>query len=89
MRLLEEEKGYEIVEYIKRRDAAVLAAVRDDNIEPLRILTYETKGKLPSSNEVMWAIAHKLCCNITSMPQKLKDKSRKWLEGHGYKAEIW
>lgn len=61
----------------------------DDNIEPLRTLTYAVKGKLPSSDEVMWAIAHKLCCNIVSMPQKLKDKSRKWLEEHGYKAEIW
>lgn len=78
-----------IKEYIKRRDAAVVAAVRDDNIEPLRNLTYEAKGKLPSSDEVMWAIAHKLCCNITSMPHELKDKSRKWLEEHGFKAEIW
>lgn len=78
-----------VKEYIKRRDAAVLVAIRDDNIEPLRALTYETKGKLPDSDEVMWAIAHKLCCNITSMPQELKDKSRKWLEEHGFKAEIW
>lgn len=78
-----------VKEYIKRRDAAVLVAIRDDNIEPLKTLTYAVKGKLPSSDEVMWAIAHKLCCNIVSMPQKLKDKSRKWLEEHGYKAEIW
>lgn len=78
-----------VKEYIKRRNAAVLAAVRDDNIEPLRALTYETKGKLPSSDEVMWSIAHKLCCCIVSMPQELKDKSRKWLEEHGFKTEIW
>lgn len=79
----------DVKEFIKRRDAAVLVAIRDDNIEPLKTLTYAVKGKLPSSDEVMWAIAHKLCCNIVSMPQELKDKSRKWLEEHGFKAEIW
>lgn len=79
----------DVKEFIKRRDAAVLTAVRDDNIESLRTLIYEVKGKLPDSDEVIWAIAHKLCYNTVSMPQELKDNSRKWLEEHGFKAEIW
>ena len=78
-----------VKEYIKRRDAAVMAAVRDDDIEPLKKLTLEAKGYLPTSDKVMWAIAHKMCCNIVSMPQKLKDKSRKWLKEHGFREELW
>ncbi len=69
-------------EYIEKRDAAVIAAVRDGDINPIKQLLIDTTGMCPS-DEVIWRTAHKMCCNITTMPDDLQEKSKQWLEERG------
>lgn len=75
--------------YILKRNRAVISAVRDNDIEPLRQLMVETSGVEPSSDEVVKATAHKMCCNIVSMPRELQDISVRWLEEHGMRRSIY
>ena len=74
----------QIKDFIKRRDAAVLAAVRDNNIEPMREFV-KLEGIEPGADRALYATAHKYCCNICNMPACLKAKSKIWLEENGFK----
>lgn len=76
-----------IQEYIKRRDAAVIAAVKDDDLEPLRQILNERTGFCPT-DEVVKRTACKVCCNLSTMPKKLKDKAEKWLLENGSTPKI-
>ena len=78
-----------LADYCERRDKAVLAAVRDNDYEPLKAITAEACAghKMPSDN-LLPVIAHKMCANITSMPDNLKIQSRLWLISHGYSTEV-
>ena len=80
-------KAKVISKYVKKRDEAVIAAVRDNNPEPLRKMMQET-GR-PFTEEILWITAHKMCCNITTMPEELKDKSKEWLLTRGYNPCIF
>lgn len=76
----------QVKRYCRQRDAAVLKAVVDGNLEPLKKLGRQNDIPVPS-DEVLIISAHKLCCNITTMPKKLQEQSRKWLTERGY--SIW
>lgn len=75
-------------EYVRERDAAVLCAVRDGNLAPMKALARQNGQKIPA-DKVLLISAHKCCCAITTMPKELQEKSRKWLKEHGYKEGIW
>lgn len=76
-----------IKQYVAKRDAAVLSAVRDGDLEPLKALG-RAAGAPVFSDEVILISAHKMCCNITTMPEELRKKSRKWLLAHGSTPRI-
>lgn len=73
--------------YCIKRDAAVLAAVLDGNIEPLKQIG-TMLGKPFPTDEVAWVTAHKMCVAIMSMPDNLRAQSRSWLREHGFREEI-
>ena len=74
-------------EFSIKRDAAVIAAVKDDNLEPLRQILNEHTGFCPT-DEVVKRTACKVCCNLSNMPKKLRDKAEKWLLENGSTPEI-
>lgn len=76
-----------IKEYVRMRDSAVIAAVSDGDIEPLKILSEKADAQLPSDT-VIEISAHKMCLEITTMPKDLQEKSRKWLRDRGYTEGI-
>lgn len=80
---------YETIErYCKARNAAVAAAVEHGDLVPLRLLCRANGLPNAGSDAVLLRAAHKMCCNITAMPESLQEKSRKWLEEHGSSADI-
>lgn len=76
-----------IKQYVRLRDAAVIAAVRDGNIELLKNLAEKSDTPLPN-DLVIEISAHKMCLEITTMPKYLQEKSRKWLRDRGYTEGI-
>lgn len=77
-----------IENYSKMRDAAVVAAVEHGDLVPLKRLISEYGLPDASSDEVLLCTAHKMCCNITTISEKLQEKSRKWLEDQGFSEDI-
>lgn len=75
-------------DYCKKRDAAVISAVRDGDLEPLKQLSRENGQRIPE-DKIILISAHKCCCAITTMPPELQERSREWLRVNGYKEEIW
>lgn len=76
--------GFNIEAYCRERNAAVIEAVQDGNVERLKHLA--EKGDMPIPNDMVLLIsAHKMCLEITTMPAELQEKSRKWLKDNGYK----
>lgn len=78
-----------IKDYLQRRDQAVIQAVEHDDFEMLKKLCLETSGRLPSSDKVLRLMAHKVCCNLVSMPDELRKKSAEWLKEHESSPDIW
>lgn len=76
-----------IANYCRKRDAAVIAAVRDGNVELMKHLAEKADTMMPN-DYVLLVSAHKMCLAITTMPEELKEKSRRWLKGNGYKEGI-
>lgn len=76
-----------IKQYVRLRDAAVIAAVRDGNIELLKNLAEKADAPLPN-DKVIEISAHKMCVEITTMPEDLRQKSRQWLRERGYTEGI-
>ncbi len=74
-------------EYCIKRYKAVIEAVKNENLEPLKELGKQYAHKVPSDLVVLIS-AHKMCLAIVSMPEELKKMSRKWLDEHGYSYEI-
>lgn len=72
-----------IADYCRKQDAAVIAAVRDGNIEQIKNLAEKVDTHIPNDYVIMIS-AHKMCVNITTMPEELQEKSRKWLYEHGF-----
>ena len=87
MRIRKQYQERLIQENIKRRDAAVIAAVKDDDLEPLRQLFNDNYGYCPT-DEVVKRTACKVCCNLSTMPKELRDKAEKWLLENGSTPEI-
>lgn len=77
-----------IENYCKMRDAAVVAAVEHGDLVPLKRLIAGNCLPNASSEKVLLISAHKMCCNITTISEKLQEKSRKWLEEHGFSEDI-
>ena len=77
-----------IKQYVRLRDAAVVSAVRDGNIEPLKHLAEKADALMPN-DFVIEISAHKMCLQITTMPKDLQEKSRKWLRERGYTEGIY
>lgn len=76
-----------VQENLRKRDEAVVSAVRDGDLEPLK--RYAVKGGVDFDNDYVIEIAaHKMCCEITTMPDELQEKSRKWLRESGYTEGI-
>lgn len=73
--------------YCIKRDAAVLDAVLNGEIQPLKQLGVIMGNPFPS-DEVAWVAAHKMCAAITSMPDNLRQQSRTWLREHGFREDF-
>lgn len=76
-----------ITDYCRKRNAAVIAAVRDGNVEPLKRLAEKSEQQIPN-DYVLLVSAHKMCLAITTMPEDLQAKSRRWLRERGFEEEI-
>lgn len=79
--------GFNIEAYCRERNAAVTEAVQDGNVERLKRLAGKIDAPMPSDMVILIS-AHKMCLEITTMPEELKEKSRKWLKENGYKEGI-
>ncbi len=82
-------KNRKIETYCKVRDAAVVAAVEHGDLVPLKRLISENGLPNASSDKVLLCTAHKMCCNITNMPDTFQEKSRKWLKEQGFSEDIY
>lgn len=76
-----------IADYCRKRNAAVIAAVRDSNVEPLKRLAEKSEQQMPN-DYVLLVSAHKMCLAITTMPEDLQAKARRWLRERGFEEEI-
>lgn len=76
-----------IANYCRKRNAAVIAAVRDGNVEPLKRLAEKSDQPVPN-DYVLLISAHKMCLAITTMPEDLQAKSRRWLKERGFDEVI-
>lgn len=76
-----------IAKYCRKRNAAVIAAVRDGNVEPLKHLAEKSDQPIPS-DYVLLISAHKMCLVIPTMPEDLQAKSRQWLRERGFEEGI-
>ena len=64
--------------YCKQRDEAVIQAVKYGNLEAFkRFCDSNTNKKHLIKDEILIISAHKMCCNITTMPKDLQKKVRK------------
>ncbi len=77
-----------IKSYVKKRDDAVVSAVKDHNFDKLKTLL-RTIGKPVPADIVLEAVAYKMCCNITTMPVELQQQSEAWLTEHGMSTSIY
>lgn len=76
--------------YCKQRDEAVIQAVKYGNLEAFkRFCDSNTNKKYLIKDEILIISAHKMCCNITTMPKDLQKKSEKWLIERGYDVHIF
>lgn len=73
--------------YCRKRNAAVIVAVQDGNVEPLKHLAEKSDQPMPS-DYVLLVSAHKMCLAIPTMPEELQEKSRAWLKERGFEEEI-
>ena len=76
-----------ISKYCRKRNAAVIAAVQDGNVELMRNLAEKSDQPMPS-DYVLLISAHKMCLHITTMPEDLRTKSRRWLRERGFEVGI-
>lgn len=76
-----------IANYCRKRNAAVIAAVQDGNVEPLKHLAEKSDQPMPS-DYVLLVSAHKMCLAIPTIPEELQAKARKWLKEHGFEEGI-
>lgn len=76
-----------IANYNRLRDAAVIAAIECNDLEPLKALSGMSDEPLPS-DDVLRIAARKMCLAITTMPEDLKQKAREWMREHGFREDI-
>lgn len=76
-----------IAKYCRKRNAAVIAAVRDGNVELMRNLVEKSDQPCPN-DYVLLISAHKMCLAITTMPEDLQAKARRWLRERGFEEGI-
>ena len=74
--------------YCKVRDEAVIAAVRDGELDKIGKLITDTHGVIPNDT-VLMATACKMCCNIVWMPEYLRKKAFEWLNERGMSTDIY
>lgn len=76
--------------YCKWRDEAVIQAVKYGNLEAFkRFCDSNTNKKHLIKDEILMVSAHKMCCNITTMPIELREKSKNWLTERGYSVQMF
>ncbi len=74
--------------YVKKRDDAVVSAVKYHNFDKLKTLL-RTMGKSVPADIVLETIACKMCCNITTMPVELQQQAESWLTERGMSTSIY
>lgn len=74
-------------QFIKMRNEAVIEAVDNGNLTPLRKFSKRI-GQPILSCEILLIVAHKMCCNILSMEDERQERSREWLKERGFSPEI-
>lgn len=76
-----------IAKYCRKRNAAVIEAVRDGNVELLKCLAEKSDQPVPN-DYVLLISAYKMCLAIATMPEDLQEKSRRWLRERGFEEGI-
>jgi hypothetical protein len=76
-----------MAEYVKKRNAAVRAAVERGDLSLIKALAIENKQPIPP-DPVLEISAHKMCCEILTMPDELRKASADWLKARGFAAGI-
>ncbi len=76
-----------IANYCRKRNAAVIVAVQDGNVGLMRNLAEKSDQPCPN-DYVLLVSAHKMCLHITTMPEDLQAKSRRWLRERGFEEGI-
>jgi hypothetical protein len=71
--------------FIKERDESLLS------LDEERIRAYAAKYnvKMPEEERVFWAGVHKARCQIASIPEEEKQKSREWLKANGFQESTF
>ena len=78
-----------IAEFVKARDEAITAAVVDGDLSLMREMNVYSEGIRTACDTVLMAAACKGCLQITTMPEYVKVKARKWLLDRGLSLEAW
>lgn len=82
-------KDKAIAEFVKARDEAITAAVVDGDLSMIREMNVYSEGGGTADDTVLRAAACKGCLQITTMPEDVKVKARKWLIDRGLSLEAW
>ena len=76
-----------IAEFVKLRDEAIRIAVMDGDVSLLRRINVYNFG-VPDNYAILMAGACKACIQITTMPNDVKEKAKKWLIDHNFSLEV-
>ena len=76
-------------EFVKARDEAITAAVVDGDLSLMRKMNVYSDEVRTADDTVLRAAACKGCLQITTMPEDVKAKARKWLLDRGLSLEAW
>lgn len=82
-------KDKAIAEFVKARDEAITAAVVDGDLSLMRNMNVYSEEVRTADDTVLRAAACKGCLQITTMPEDVKVKARKWLLDRGLSLEAW
>ena len=73
-----------IKKYNKARDKAVLSF----DVNTFKEFCREWSLPIPPTDEVIEITMRKMACHITSIPQEVRDESKKWLLDRGYDDKL-
>jgi hypothetical protein len=81
------ERLEEVKKFVEERNAAIYEAVVNGDLTHLRSM-YMYGIQTPENDLVARAGACKACLQITTMPDDVKQKARKWLLDNGFKDQM-